>query len=560
MSKTIDITVGLAQINPKVGDIKANVEKIVVNIEKAKEQGVNLVAFGELSLCGYPPEDLIYKESFLQANSDGLEEIRRSCTGITAVVGFINGEGGIFNSLAVVSNKKIIGIYNKLALPNYGVFDEKRYFDKGNEHLLINIEGYKIGLSICEDLWESGKTTKVLSSAGCSHIININASPYSRKKEKSRLELLKRRTTKNKISIGYINLVGGQDELVFDGKSLFVDEKGKVISQAKGFEEDLLVQRVLLVKKKNTVKKEKIEEIEIKIKKHKKTKTEPVFYKHSQIEDIYNTIKLGLRDYIRKNGFSKVVLGLSGGVDSALVAAIAKEALGSENVKGVMMTSPYTSQASIDDAVKLAANLKIELFDLPIQKSMESYEKSLEEVFKDQQKDITEENIQARIRGNFLMALSNKFGWIVLATGNKSEMSVGYSTLYGDLAGGIAPIKDVPKTVVYELCRYINKDEEIIPENIITKAPSAELRENQTDQDDLPGYDIIDKIIEYYIERDYGVEKIIEMGYNQADVKKITRLIDINEYKRRQAPVGIKITEKSFGKERRMPITNGFRG
>ncbi|MCV6607622.1 MAG: NAD+ synthase [Campylobacterales bacterium] len=552
------IRVGLGQINPKVGDIKSNTEKIIDYIQQGKKEKVTLLAFGELAVCGYPPEDLMYREEFIKENKEAIEKIAKECENITVILGYI--EEGLYNSAVVISDKKIVGNYRKNALPNYGVFDEKRYFNKGSKYLLTNYEGFKVGISICEDLWENEESTKALSESGCSYIININASPFSRNKEKERLELLEKRAEENRVGIGYVNIVGGQDELVFDGKSLSILEDGKVHSQGRGFEEELLIYETSLAKNLNKTL-ENVNQVEITLDLlEEKTKTENKIEKNEDLENIYKALQLGLKDYIYKSGFKKVVLGLSGGIDSALVAVLAKEALGSDNVKCVLMTSPYTSKASVDDAEALAKNLEVESFHLSIANAMKAYDKSLEEVFKDQEVDITEENIQARIRGNFLMALSNKFGWMVIATGNKSEMSVGYSTLYGDMSGGIALIKDVPKTVVYDLCKWINRDKEIIPTNIITRPPSAELRDEQTDQDDLPCYEVIDKIIELYIEKDYGRERIIKEGIRSEDVEKVTRLIDINEYKRRQAPIGIKITEKSFGKERRMPIINGYRG
>ncbi|WP_028950590.1 NAD+ synthase [Sulfurihydrogenibium subterraneum] len=569
------IRVALGQINPIVGDFDYNLQKILDYIKKAKDLQVDIIAFPELALTGYPPEDLILKPSFIEKNLHYIKKIAENVEDIIAIVGFIDKKEDIYNAAAIIHNKNIIATYHKQFLPNYGVFDENRYFQKGNGLTVFEIEGYKFGVSICEDIWYPENPINTYAVEGCEVVFNINASPYSEGKVKKREELLKVRSRDNLVSIAYVNLVGGQDELVFDGNSFFVNPNGEILAKGKSFEEDLIVADIDLdeifryqlrdnrlknlrseYKRSENVKfikldyqiKEKIVNIEQKI-----------ILDTSEVENTYNALVLGLRDYITKNGFKKVVIGLSGGVDSSLVATIAVDALGSENVKGVLMPSPYTSKESIEDALELAKNLNIETFTIPITNIFQTYLNEFKEIFKGLNPDTTEENLQARIRGNILMALSNKFGWIVLATGNKSEMSVGYSTLYGDMVGGFAVIKDVLKTKVYQLCEYRNSISKVIPDRVLTKPPSAELRPNQTDEAELAPYHILDEIIKMYVEQDYSVEEIIKAGFDEKTVKKIVKLIDANEYKRRQSPIGIKITERAFGKDRRMPITNRFR-
>lgn len=569
------IRVALAQINPVVGDLERNYQKIVEFIEKAKSLEVDLVAFPELALTGYPPEDLLLKPSFIQKNQEYIDRLSKQVEDIIVVLGSIDRQEDMYNTTFTFHKGRIIAKYHKHFLPNYGVFDENRYFQRGNSLTILNIDGYKIGLSICEDIWYPENPINTYAVEGCELIVNINASPFSIGKIEKRKELVKVRSRDNSVAIAYVNLVGGQDELVFDGNSFIVNPNGEFIAKGSSFEEELIVADIDLDEifryqlKDNRLKnlryeyqrKGNVQEVMVdhSLREKKERIYQNVSLEESQIQQIYKALVLGLRDYIKKSGFSKVVIGLSGGVDSSIVATIATDALGTENVKGILMPSEYTSKESIEDALELAKNLGIETFTIPISDLFSLYLKNLEEVFSGLNPDTTEENLQARIRGNILMALSNKFGWIVLATGNKSEMSVGYSTLYGDMVGGFAVIKDVLKTRVYELCRYRNSISKVIPDRVLTKPPSAELRPNQTDEAELAPYAILDEIIRMYVEEDYPVGEIVKAGFEESLVKKVIRLIDINEYKRRQAPIGIKITEKAFGKDRRMPIVNKFK-
>jgi len=564
----------LAQINPVVGDFEYNYNKIVEFIEKAKKSEADIVAFPELALTGYPPEDLILKPSFIEKNLYYLEKLKENVDNIIAVVGFIDKQEDVFNAAAVIYNKEIVGVYHKQFLPNYGVFDENRYFQKGDGLLLLSIDNYKVGVSICEDIWYPENPVNDYAILGTEVVININASPYSQGKVKKREEMLKVRSRDNLISVAYVNMVGGQDELVFDGNSLILDAQGEILAKAESFEEELLLADIDLdeifrlqlkdnrLKNLRHIKKPinaKEVRLDYKIKNKNNQISQKIALDKKEIEDTYKALVVGLRDYINKNGFKKVVIGLSGGIDSSLTACIAVDALGKENVKGILMPSQYTSKESIEDALELAKNLDIETFTVPIKNIFDKYLEEFQEIFKGLKPDTTEENLQARIRGNILMALSNKFGWIVIATGNKSEMSVGYSTLYGDMVGGFAVLKDVLKTKVYELSYYRNSISKVIPDRVLTKPPSAELRPNQTDETELLPYPILDQIIQFYVEQDLTVEEIVKLGFKEKDVKKIINLIDKNEYKRRQAPIGIKITERAFGKDRRMPITNRFK-
>jgi len=486
----------------------------------------------------------------------------------------------IFNAAAIICNGELANIYHKIQLPNYGVFDEERYFEPGNRPLVLEINGIKIGLNICEDIWIENSVIETQAlSTGAEVILNISSSPYHSGKVKEREDLLKKRALHNRAVVCYVNLIGGQDELVFDGNSLIVNEHGEIVVRGKQFEEDLIVfdidvsslndirsmDDMFLQRKREFDPPYKIELIDLPFSNRNINNKATIPGKTQALPDpvyeVYQALVLGTRDYVRKNGFEKVVLGLSGGIDSALTAAIAVDALGDKNVIGVSMPSVFSSQSSLTDAEQLAKNLKIEYLMIPIQETFDAYQNMLKQVFKDLPFDVTEENIQARIRGNIIMALSNKFGWLALTTGNKSEVSVGYCTLYGDMAGGFAVIKDVPKTLVYQLAEKLNqtRGREIIPQNTIVKPPSAELRPDQKDEDSLPPYDILDPILAEYVEKDAALDQIIARGFDEDTVRKIIRLVDQSEYKRRQGPPGIKITPRAFGKDRRMPITNRYR-
>jgi NAD+ synthase (glutamine-hydrolysing) len=569
----------MAQINTTVGDFKGNTEKILQAIAEGKSRGVDLLTFPELAICGYPPEDLLLKPKFIEENLKSLDRVIEGSSGITVIVGFVDAQGDIYNAAAVIHDRKLAGVYHKIYLPNYGVFDENRYFQAGRECTVYVIAGVGVGINICEDIWYEAGPTTVQAYAGGEVIVNISASPYHFGKRNYRERMLGARATDNVAIIAHNNLVGGQDELVFDGNSIIFDEKGQLVARGKQFEEDLIiadldVEAVFRTRlhdprwRKSTLRfaEEHNHAPKIVVSEKPSDASRPPLLKR-EIEvrglpgEIYDALVLGTRDYILKNGIKKVVIGLSGGIDSSLVAAIAVDALGASNVIGVAMPSRYSSAGSISDAEILSRNLGIKLLKIPIEKVYKSYLEVLEELFKGAKPDVTEENIQARIRGNFLMALSNKFGWLVLTTGNKSEMATGYTTLYGDMAGGFAVIKDVPKTVVYTLSKYRNElaGREIIPASVLEKPPSAELRPDQKDTDSLPPYDLLDRVITAYVEEDRSVEQIIAMGIDEEVVKRAVRLVDVSEYKRRQAPPGVKITPRAFGRDRRLPITNKFK-
>ncbi len=574
------IRIALSQINTTVGDLSENEQKIKQAIKKAKESGADLIAFPELTITGYPPEDLLLRPQFIQDNIDCLERIISKTSNITAIIGFAHLEKNkLFNAAAIISDGKLIHIYHKIHLPNYGVFDEERYFEAGARPLIFELNEIKFGISICEDIWIEDSVIETQSlSIGAEIILNISSSPYHSGKVEERENLLKNRAINNRAIVCYVNLIGGQDELVFDGNSLIVSEQGVTLARGKQFEQDLILFDVdvshlqyirssdefYLKRKIEFDPPFKIEFIELPNYQDNLNKKYPLTRekraKLDPISEVYQALVLGTRDYVRKNGFNKVVLGLSGGIDSALTAAIAVDAFGEENVIGVAMPSVFSSQSSLTDAEQLAKNLNIKYLVIPIQETFEAYQKMLKQTFAELPLDITEENIQARIRGNIIMALSNKFGWLALSTGNKSEISVGYCTLYGDMSGGFAVIKDVPKTLVYQLAKKLNETRrcEIIPQHTITKPPSAELRPDQKDEDSLPPYNILDPILAEYVEKDATLEQIVKQGFDKQTVKKIIRLVDKSEYKRRQGAPGIKITPRAFGKDRRMPITNQY--
>lgn len=569
--------IAIGQINSTVGDFENNYKKIISFIDKALKKECDIIVFPELALCGYPPEDLVYKTSFLDANKLYIEKIAKKTTNIISIVGFIHSDKDVYNSAAVISDGKICGIYNKIFLPNYGVFDEERYFTKGTKPIIFNINNdVSFSVSICEDIWYPEGPGFQSALDGADFIININASPFHSKKWSLREKLLSVRAQDYNASIAYCNLVGGQDEIVFDGHSLIVNENGETVARAKSFEEDMLIYdlsidniRTKRLHDPRWRKKETFlpifnsEKVNLDfVLKNKESKCHTKLSQPPEVEEeIFKALVTGLKDYCLKNNFTKGIVGLSGGIDSALAAAITVEALGNENLTCLFMPSPFTSKESRDDAYALAKNLNIKLIEIPITRIFKTYLEELSSVFDKLPFNTAEENLQARIRGNLLMALSNKFGWLVITTGNKSEMSTGYATLYGDMAGGFALLKDVPKTVVYALSKYYNnmKKEDIIPETVISKAPTAELKPDQKDQDTLPPYDILDLIIKAYVEDDLSSSEIIATGISKEVVKKVVKMIDANEYKRRQAPPGIKITPRAFGKDRRMPITNRFK-
>jgi len=543
--------IAAAQINPTVGDLSGNQRKITDNICWAKAQGADLIAFPEMSVCGYPPEDLLYKDHFVQDNIKILRSLRKETKGITAVIGFVDIDRTkkLYNAAAIIHDGRLKGVYHKEELPNYGVFDEKRYFHPGTRNKIFSIGGQCFGVSICEDIWVDKGICHKQAHAGARLLINISSSPYDVGKLREREQLLKKRAKQTKAFICYVNLVGGQDELVFDGSSLVVDPKGQIVASAKQFEEDLMIAD-LDIKSGKTPR--AVSAQKGTIKRH--------MSRHlSQNERIYKALVLGTRDYARKNGFQKAVLGLSGGIDSSLVAAIAVDALGKDNVIGATMPSQYTSGGTKTDAKKLAKNLDIRLIEAPIGKIFKTYLSELKSESGRTKFGLAEENLQARIRGDILMTLSNRFGWLVLTTGNKSEVSVGYCTLYGDMTGGFAVIKDVPKTKVYELAKLRNNQGgRVIPASILKRAPSAELRANQKDQDSLPPYGILDEMLREYVEQHWSLGKMARNNSRNL-VKNIVTMVDRSEYKRRQAPPGIKITPRAFGKDWRLPITNQYK-
>jgi NAD+ synthase (glutamine-hydrolysing) len=572
-AQQVTLRVAIAQINTTVGDFKANADKVKAWIRQAKQLGADVILFPELTLSGYPPEDLLHKQGFIKENMATLKRVVAHTKGITAIVGTIEQSGNkLYNSAALITNGKLLGYCRKTILPNYGVFDEKRYFHEGDTPVRFTQNGVTFGITVCEDIWFADGPGKALCLDGnVDVLLNISSSPFCTGKGEAREEMIRSRARKYKSFIVYANLVGGQDELVFDGQSLAVDPKGKQVANGNSFAEEMIVQDLDVRPKSGKIKKATSLAMKTyraapsaKVSSQKKQLPKRAFKKLDAIAEIYSALVLGTRDYILKNGFQKVAVGLSGGVDSALTVAVAADALGSENVTAVLMPSPYTADESGDDSLALAKNLNIQTLTLPIEDAMQAYDKALSEVFKETAPDITEENIQARIRGNLLMALSNKFGWMVLTTGNKSEISVGYCTLYGDMAGGFAVLKDVPKTWVYDLGHFLNRRDQkiVIPENILTREPTAELRPDQKDTDSLPPYPILDKVLAAYIEEDQSLENLLKMklGLPAKEIRRIVRMVDVNEYKRRQGPPGVKITPKAFGRDRRLPITNRFKG
>jgi NAD+ synthase (glutamine-hydrolysing) len=578
----------LCQMNATVGDIGGNAERIRAGLRSARDAGAQLVLFPELALTGYPPEDLLLREHFLTDAARALRELASDTRGLVALVGFPERAEEVYNAAAVLADGALHAIYRKVHLPNYGVFDEHRYFQSGPGGAVVQLGEDRVGLTVCEDIWEPGPPATEEALAGATLITNISASPYHAGKGSERERMFSQRARDNLACVAFCGLVGGQDELVFDGHSCVIDHTGRTIARAAQFREDLLICDVDL----DAAAAARLREAG-----HRPAARRPPAHVellaplpaaapdagvappahnlHEPIApieaEIYAALMLGLRDYVEKNGFQHVVLGLSGGIDSALVACLAVDALGSERVNAVIMPSPFSSSATQDDARTLTATLGVQTHELPIEAVMDSYVQTLQPEFSGRAADLTEENLQARIRGNLLMALSNKFGWLVLTTGNKSEMSVGYTTLYGDLAGGFAVIKDVPKTLVYRLSEWRNSataalpglaavEKPPIPSSIIERAPSAELRPDQRDEDSLPPYELLDRILQGYVELHQGREQLIAEGLPATEVDRTISLVDGAEYKRRQAPPGIKVTTRAFGRDRRMPITNRYRG
>ncbi len=569
------LRISMAQINPVVGDLEGNRDKIVEYIDRARKLGADLIAFTELAITGYPPEDLLLKPQFVKNNLRTLKEITKATRGITAIVGFVDVNEHIFDAAAIMSNGKLAHVYHKMLLPNYGVFDEYRYFKQGKRYPVITVKGINLGVNICEDIWYADGPARIQALAGAELIVAINASPYHKGKGKERLKMLASRAKENNVAVVYSNTVGGQDELVFDGHSMIIDSKGKLLAAGKQFTEDLITCDIRLpgpARRGANLTSEQIldehrdfiDSIVISDRPSGKKKPLPLSHivkPYGMTEEVYQALVLGTRDYVRKTGFKAVVIGLSGGIDSSLVAAIAVEAVGKENVFGVFMPSPYSSDESCEDASLLARHLGVKMLTIPIHQAFNAYLNTLRATFAHTKSDVTEENLQARIRGNILMALSNKFGWLVLTTGNKSEMSTGYATLYGDMAGGFAVIKDVPKTMVYDLSKHVNRiaGKTIIPKRVLTKAPTAELRPNQKDSDSLPVYPMLDPILKAYVEDDKEFDQMLKMGFDRKIVERVIRLVDSSEYKRRQAPPGVKITPRGLGKDRRFPITNRYK-
>ncbi|MDR7421802.1 MAG: NAD+ synthase [Armatimonadota bacterium] len=594
----------LAQVNVTVGDIAGNVARIIGALERARAAGARLVAFPELAVPGYPPEDLLLRPDFVEANLEALDQVVAATRGLVAVVGFVDrarapAGGLLYNAALVAVDGRRLGVYHKRRLPNYGVFDEKRYFAPGEASPLFALGPLPLGVTICEDIWFAGGPPALVTRAGATVLVNINASPYHAGKWRERETMLRARARAYRAAVAYVNLVGGQDELVFDGASVVLDPLGRVIARGAAFDEDLVLADLDLdalarARREAAAGAAPASEdapapveaagVRAAVARLSVTRDDdhlptpvitaplpdavgpppapapPVAEPPDPVEEVYRALVLGLRDYVRKNGFREVVMGLSGGIDSALVAAIAADALGPQRVHAAFLPSPYTSEESRRLAAEAASRLRVEVIEIAIDGVFRAFLDALAPVFAGRPADVAEENVQARIRGTLLMALSNKFGWLLLATGNKSEYSCGYATLYGDMAGGFAVIKDVPKTLVYDLARWRNQSGEVIPAGILARAPTAELRPGQRDSDSLPPYEVLDPILKLYVEEDVPPDEIVARGHDAATVARVVRMVDHSEYKRRQAPPGVKITPKAFGRDRRMPISNAYRG
>ncbi|MCI0507378.1 MAG: NAD+ synthase [Gammaproteobacteria bacterium] len=537
------LKIAMAQLNFLVGDIVGNTKKIIEAAKNARfHLGADAIVFPELAITGYPPEDLVLRPRFLDLADNAIHEIKRNVKDIDIIAGYpAETAAGLYNAVALIRNGEVAATYYKQELPNYGVFDEKRYFLSGEQTCVVEIKDIPVGLTICEDVWFPGAVARA-AKAGARLIINVNASPYHMNKTRERVDVLQKRVQENPLPIVYVNLVGGQDELVFDGESFVMDASGKVCNRAPAFEEGVYLAEF------------NVDEV---------NNPQPVPAKvaqpRSEVETVYQALVLGVRDYIEKNRFPGAILGLSGGIDSALTLAIAVDAIGADRVEVVMMPSRYTSQMSLEDAKKAAQNFGVRYHELPIEPVFQAMLDLLREEFAGKEPDATEENIQARCRGMILMALSNKSRKIVLTTGNKSELAVGYATLYGDMAGGFNALKDVPKTLVYRLAEYRNTLSPAIPLRVIHRAPSAELAPDQKDSDTLPDYGELDGILELYVEQDKSIGEIVSEGYDRAVVERVIKMVDLNEYKRRQAAPGVRITKRAFGRDRRYPITSGFK-
>ena len=587
MARTIRLA--LAQINPTVGDLPGNTARMLDYLQQAREAGADLVAFPELATTGYPPEDLLFKQSFVDANVDAMREVVAASSGIAVVLGYVQPrETGIANSAAFGFDGQLVDTYDKIFLPNYGVFDEERYFVKGDTCPVYDLAGIRIGVNVCEDIWYEAGPSSVQRQAGAELIVNINASPYHAGKGAYRRDsIVGSRAVENGLFVAYLNTVGGQDELVFDGNSMVCDPWGEVVARGPAFQETLLVADINVDRlpppsadRPEGPAKAALDAVGSPRVVHISDPPpaapcsssrdlqppSPLVDEPEEIEEIYRALVMGTHDYLTKTGFRKAIVGLSGGIDSALTAVVAADALGPENVLGITMPSRYSSRGSVDDSAELARNLGIDFWEVPIEPAHHAFADMLAERFAGTEPNVAEENVQARIRGNVLMTVSNKFGWIVLTTGNKSEMAMGYATLYGDMAGGFAVLKDVHKMTVYALSRWRNEhgalfgsSDGVIPTAIIDKPPSAELREGQLDEDSLPPYDILDPVIQAYVEDDRSYSEMVEMGHDPAVVRQVISAVDRNEYKRRQAPPGVKITPRAFGRDRRLPIVNRYR-
>ena len=572
------LRVALAQVNPTVGDIRGNARLIADHISRARDEGAGLVVFPELTLSGYPPEDLLLKTDFLDAVAGALEELAAQTHGIAAVVGFPERAEDVYNAAAVLADGEVAGVYRKMYLPNYGVFDEQRYFQSGSEAVIVELNGVPVGITICEDLWEPGPPAMTEALGGAQVIVNLSASPYRAGYGRGRERMLVQRAIDYLAAMVFVNTVGGQDELVFDGHSLAIDQDGGILARCPQFEESLTLctidpREVIAARLRDTRHRANVRRqrraapsaeppVRTLATLRVPSQTEPVAGDTAAVlepeAEVYAALRTGLRDYVDKNGFEHVVLALSGGIDSALTALVAVDALGPERVTCVSMPSPYSSDGTRADAGNIANNLGVEFLEIPIEEAMKAYDDMLADAFDGREPDIAEENVQARIRGNVVMALSNKFGWLVLTTGNKSEMSVGYATLYGDMAGGFAVLKDVYKGWVYRLVSWRNGEagRELVPASVLERPPSAELRYEQRDQESLPPYEVLDAILAGYVEEDLDAVELVNRGLAADEVERVIRMVDKAEYKRRQAPPGIKISTKAFGRDRRLPITN----